>query len=129
MNIWSRDWGRAKESIALGYDIINTMDRDMYFVPTAGYYRMDRNLPNLWNNWVPYKVGDDLLDPNEPHLLGSAWACWNDMIGPRHNGYTYKDLEPTIKEVSGVLSEKMWNAKNPPRSFDAHKELLKVINR
>lgn len=129
MNIWSRDWGGAKESIALGYDIINTMDRDMYFVPTAGYYRMDRNLPNLWDNWVPNKVGDEWLEENDPHLLGAAWACWNDMIGPRHNGYTYKDLEPTIKEVSGVLSEKMWNGAKPPRSFDEHKAFLKTIER
>lgn len=128
MNIWSRDWGRARESIDLGYDIINTMDRDLYLVPTANYYRMDRNLKRLWENWLPNVIGEDTIDPEDPHLLGAAWACWNDMIGPKHNGYTYKDLEATIAEVSAVLSEKMWNGEKPPRTFDEHQELIRVLN-
>lgn len=124
MNIWSMDWGRAKDSIDLGYDIINTFDRDLYFVPTASYYRMDRNLKRLWENWLPNKIGVDTIDPDNPKLLGASWACWNDMIGPKHNGYTYKDLKETIAAVSAVLSEKMWRGEAPPRSFEAHQALI-----
>lgn len=127
MNIWSRDWGRAKESIDLGYDIINTMDRDLYLVPTANYYRMDRNLKHLWEHWLPHVIGPDTIEPDHPQLLGASWACWNDMIGPRHNGYTYKDLKETIRSVCGVLSEKMWRAAEPPRTFEAHEALLKTL--
>lgn len=129
MNIWSMDWGRAKESIDLGYDIINTLDRNLYFVPTANYYRMDRNLKGLWENWQPNVIGPDTIDPGDPHLLGASWACWNDMIGPKHNGYTYKDLKATIADVCGVLSEKMWRGERPPRPFAAHQELMKTLCR
>lgn len=128
MNIWSRDWGRAKESIDLGYDIINTMDRDLYWVPTANYYRMDRNLKRLWENWQVNVIGPDTIEPDNPRLLGASWACWNDMIGPRHNGYTYKDLEKTIIEACAVLSEKMWRAENPPRSYEEQIKLIETIS-
>ena len=129
MNIWSMDWGRAKESIDLGYDIINTFDRQLYLVPTANYYRMDRNLKGLWENWQPNVIGPDTIDPENPHFLGASWACWNDMIGPKHNGYTYKDLKETIENVCGVLSEKMWRGEKPPRSFEAHQEVLKSLRK
>lgn len=127
MNIWSRDWGLAQTSIDAGYDIINTFDRDLYFVPTANYYRMDRNLKNLWENWVPNKIGADTIDPANPHFLGSAWALWNDMIGPRSNGYTYKDLEEPIRSISGIVAEKMWGTVTPPRSYDEQVKLLESL--
>lgn len=127
MNIWSQDWGRAKESIELGYDIINTFDRDLYFVPTADYYRMDRNLKRLWENWRIHVIGPDTLDIDEPKLLGASWACWNDMIGPRHNGYTYKDLKPTIKDVCETLCDRMWTGEGPKRSYNEQQELIKKL--
>lgn len=127
MNIWSRDWGRANESIALGFDIINTSDRELYFVPTANYYRMDRNLKGLWENWKVNQVGPELIDPDHPQLLGASWACWNDMIGPKHNGYTYKDLKEPIAAACGVLSEKMWGAETPPRPYDEHLKVLEKL--
>lgn len=128
MNIWSRDWGCANESIALGYEIINTSDRELYFVPTANYYRMDRNLKGLWERWTVNQVGPETIDPDHPQLLGASWACWNDMIGPRHNGYTYKDLKEPIASACGVLAEKMWGAMTPPRPFEDHMELLKRLD-
>ena len=127
MNIWSRDWGLAQASIDAGYDIINTFDKDLYFVPTAGYYRMDRNLKHLWENWVPNRIGADTIDPKNPHFLGASWAVWNDMIGPRSNGYTYKDLEAPIRAVSGILAEKMWGTVTPSRSYDEQVKLLQVL--
>ncbi len=132
MNIWSRDWGRAHESINLGYDIINTLDSDLYFVPTANYYRMDCNLKGLWENWAVNRFGsrqgDEVVEANNPHLLGASWALWNDMIGPRHNGYTYKDLEAPIRAACGVLSEKMWSGDTtPPRTYEAHRTLMENL--
>lgn len=128
MNVWSRDWGRAREAIDWGYDVINTLDRDLYFVPTAGYYRMDRNLKGLWENWAVNKIGDETIEEGNPHLLGASWALWNDMIGPRHNGYTYKDLEEPIKAACGVLGEKMWSGSAiPPRDYEAHRALMEKL--
>ncbi len=127
MNIWSRDWGRAWQSINQGYSIINTFDRDLYCVPTANYYRMDKNLPALWQNWLPNRMTDETIPAGHPQLLGASWAVWNDMIGPRHNGYTYEDLRPTIREVSGTLSQKMWGKDTPPHSYEEHQRLMERI--
>lgn len=128
MNVWSRDWGRAQETLDLGYDIINTLDRDLYFVPTANYYRMDRNLKGLWENWAVNKIGDETIAADNPHLLGASWALWNDMIGPRHTGYTYKDLEEPIRAACGVLAEKMWSGSAaPPRGYEEHRELMRAL--
>lgn len=127
MNIWSKDWGLAWESIRQGYSIINTFDRDLYCVPTADYYRMDKNLPALWQNWLPNRMAGDTIPAGHPQLLGASWALWNDMIGPRHNGYTYEDLRPIIREVSGTLSQKMWGKDTPPHSYEEHQRLMERI--
>lgn len=127
MNIWSRDWGRAEESIAQGYDIINTSDRDLYFVPTANYYRMDRNLKGLWEHFKVNQVGPELIDADHPQLLGASWACWNDMIGPKHNGYTYRDLKEPITAACGILSDRMWGNETAPRSYEEQVKLLEEL--
>ncbi len=129
MNIWSLDWGRAKEAIDLGYDIINTLDRKLYLVPTAGYYRMDRNLKELWENWLPNVIGEDTIETDNPQFLGASWALWNDMIGPRHTGYTYKDLREPIQTICGILAEKMWNGTPPPRKYEEQLELMKKLKK
>lgn len=127
MNIWSKDWGRAWESINQGYSIINTFDRDLYCVPTADYYRMDKNLPALWQNWLPNRMAGDTIPAGHPQLLGASWALWNDMIGPRHNGYTYKDLRSIIAPVCGTLSQKMWGKATPPCSYEEHRKTAESI--
>ena len=127
MNIWSRDWGLAWESIRQGYDIINTFDRDLYCVPTANYYRMDNNLQNLWKNWLPNRMTGETIPAGHPQLLGASWAMWNDMIGPKHNGYTSEDLRDTISDVCGVLSQKMWGKEEVPHSYEEHCNLVKKL--
>ncbi len=125
MNIWSRGWGRAWESINQGYDIINTADGALYIVPFAGYYRMDRNHAGLYDNWVPSKVHHQTIPSGHPQLLGAMFAVWNDEIDRLHKGYmTYDMWETPIAGSIDVLSQKMWGTATPPRTFQEHRALV-----
>lgn len=123
MNMWSRDWATAWESVRQGYDIINTHDAALYIVPFARYYRADKNQKGLYENWLPNLIGPDLLPAGHPQLLGASFAVWNDEIDLLHNGYGAVDFWTTISDMVNVLSGKMWGQPSVSRSFDEHKAL------
>lgn len=123
MNLWSRDWARAWDSVNQGYDVINTHDRALYIVPFAGYYRADNHQKQLYEKWLPNVIGDETLPAGHPQLLGASFAIWNDEIDRLHRGYGAVDLWSTISNMVDVLSQKMWGQPEAPRSFDEHKAL------
>lgn len=123
MNIWSVDWARAWQSVAMGYDIINTLDRNLYIVPEANYYRMDRNHKAVYENWKPNVMHKETLPAGHPQLLGSTFALWNDMIDRRHNGYGAYDIRNIIINSVRTLSQKMWGKEQIPHSFAEHLQL------
>lgn len=127
MNLWSRDWGLAWESIAQGYDIINTHDRDLYIVPEAGYYRMDKNQGKVYNNWLPNRIGAETVPAGHPQLLGACYAIWNDEIDKLHNGYSGYNIRHTITSTLQTLSQKMWGKHTTPCSFDEFRALAGKI--
>ena len=133
MNIWSKDWNLPWQAINEGYDIINTMDSQLYIVPFANYYRMDQNLKGLYENFVPNQIGAQgrplavRLPAGHPQLLGAAFAVWNDMIDLRSNGYTYEDLRGMIAETAAAFAQKAWGPEELPRSFEDHQKLRQTI--
>ena len=133
MNIWSKDWNLPWQAINEGYDIINTMDSQLYIVPFANYYRMDQNLKGLYENFVPNQIGAkgrplaERLPAGHPQLLGAAFAVWNDMIDLRSNGYTYEDLRDMIAETAAAFAQKAWGPEELPRSFEDHQKLRQTI--
>ena len=133
MNIWSKDWNLPRPAINEGYDIINTMDSQLYIVPFANYYRMDKNLKGLYENFVPNQIGAqgrplaERLPAGHPQLLGAAFAVWNDMIDLRSNGYTYEDLRGMIAETAAAFAQKAWGPEELPRSFEDHQKLRQTI--
>ncbi len=123
MNLWSRDWASAWDSVNAGYNVITTYDRDLYVVPFAGYYRADRNLKNLYEKWLPNRFGNETLPAGHPQLLGAAFAVWNDEIDRLHKGYGACDLWPIISNMVNTLSQKMWGQPTSNRSFEEHQKL------
>ncbi len=129
MNLWSKDWAKAWESVEQGYDVINTHDGALYVVPFAGYYRADKNLRGLYDNWLPNNIGGEWLPAGHPQLLGATFAIWNDEIDRLHKGYGSYDLWPTISSMVDVLSQKMWGQPRNTRSFDEHRNLVEKLGR
>ena len=129
MNLWSRDWGSAWQSVNAGYDVITTFDRDLYVVPFAGYYRADNNRRGLYENWVPNRFGSETLPSGHPQLLGAAFAVWNDEFDRLHKGYGAHDIWGSIEGLVNVLAQKMWGQPRAPRSFDEHDALVSRISR
>ena len=129
MNLWSKDWAKAWESVEQGYDVINTHDGALYVVPFAGYYRADKNLRGLYDNWLPNNIGGEWLPAGHPQLLGATFAIWNDEIDRLHKGYGACDLWPTISTMVDVLSQKMWGQPRNTRSFDEHRNLVEKLGR
>jgi hexosaminidase len=129
MNLWSKDWALAWESVSKGYEVINTHDAALYVVPFAGYYRADKNLRGLYDNWLPNNIGREWLPAGHPQLLGATFAIWNDEIDRLHKGYGSCDLWDTISSMVDVLSQKMWGQPGNPRSFDEHRNLVEKLDR
>lgn len=128
MNLWSRDWSSAWQSVTAGYDVITTFDRDLYVVPFAGYYRADNNRRGLYENWIPNRFGSETLPAGHPQLLGAAFAVWNDEIDRLHKGYGAHDIWGSIEGLVNVLAQKMWGQPRAPRSFDEHDALVSRIS-
>ena len=129
MNLWSKDWASAWDSVNAGYEVITTYDRDLYVVPFARYYRADQNCKGLYEKWLPNRFGQETLPAGHPQLLGAAFAIWNDEIDRLHRGYGAIDLWGTISNMVNVLSQKMWGQPTAPRSYDEHQALAAKLNR
>ncbi len=127
VNVWGKGWAKAWESINQGYDIINTTDQKLYFVPYATYYRMDQNHQSLYETWEPNNVHEQWVPAGHPQLLGATFAVWQDCCDLRHNGYMLYDIWPEVTGSMDVLSQKMWGLATAPRSFAEHRQLVKEI--
>ncbi len=127
LNLWNTGWMKSREAVDLGYDVINTNDGALYIVPFAGYYRADKNLRGLYENWQPNKIGGEILPAGHPQLLGAAFAVWNDTTDLLHNGYGMYDIWPIISNTVGTLSQKMWGTGKAPHTYEQHCKLANAI--
>ena len=127
INLWNGGWAGAWDSINQGYDVINTNDGALYIVPFANYYRMDKNMPWVYNHWETKRIADNVLPAGHPQLLGSMFAVWNDQTDRRHPGYHYEDLRPSINHAIDVLGQRMWSPKLNPRDYKQHGELVSKL--
>ncbi len=127
MNLWSPGWMNPMEAVNAGYDVINTHDGALYIVPFAGYYRMDNQLQQRYNNWVPNQIGNVTLPAGHPQLIGATFAVWNDETDIMHTGYGAQDLWPVISHSIDVLSQKMWGKAKAPQDYNQHRKLVKAI--
>ncbi len=129
VNLWSKDWASAWDSIKAGYEVITTYDRDLYVVPFAGYYRADTKLKHLYDNWQPNQFGNETLPAGHPQLLGATFAVWNDEIDRLHKGYGASDIWHTIRSMVAVLSQKMWGQPKAPLNYEAFQAAREHLGR
>ncbi len=127
LNLWNTGWMKSREAVNLGYDVINTNDAMLYIVPFANYYRADKNLRRLYENWQPNKMYGETLPAGHPQLIGAAFAVWNDTTDLLHNGYGMYDIWSIISDTVNTLSQKMWGPAKAPRSYAQHRELVDAI--
>ena len=112
INVWSKDWADPTEMYNLGFELINSLDSNVYIVPAAGYYADYLNAANLYANWEPnvFKSGslNTSIPAGDPQMIGGAYALWNDSIDTRGNGVTDYDVFDRIYQPMSALSEKLW---------------------
>ncbi len=127
INLWNRGWYQPQEALDAGFDIINSMDGQLYIVPFADYYRMDRNHAWVYDHFVPHNLGGVDVPAGHPQLLGAAFAVWNDMIDLKYRGYGSVDIWNIIADSSNVLAQKFWGKENAPRPYKEHVMLAQQI--
>ncbi len=128
MNLWSSHWMKAWEAVRLGYDVINTNDNELYIVPYANYYNNPlKNRKNLYEKWLPNRIGNETLPSGHPQLIGATFALWNDYTDLRHTGNAPVDLWSMISDTMNVLAQKMWGTAKTPNSYAEHNVLVKKI--
>ena len=108
INVWSRDWANPKEMFEAGYDLINTLDSDVYIVPTAGYYANYLNAQRLYNNWEPNSIGGTYIPAGDDPMCGGAYAIWNDALDKRDAKVSEYDVFDRFFKPLPALAEKMW---------------------
>ena len=112
MNIWNTNWARPQDMYNLGFDLINTVDRQLYMVPNGtgntGAYGDFLNVQSLYNNWVPENIGDVQIPAGSDQMLGAAFAIWQDNIDTRAAGINETDTFARFMNAMPYLGVKMW---------------------
>lgn len=115
MYLWSNDYSRPEEMIALGYDVVSIPDRDVYIVPAAGYYHDYLDTRGLYADWTPADIKGYKLNEGHPQLKGGMFAVWNDHPG---NGVTVADIHHRTMAALPVMAAKTWNGPDVTFPYD-----------
>ena len=112
MNIWNTTWAKPQDMFNLGFDLINTIDGQLYMVPSGngslGGYGDWLNSQSLYNSWEPENMGGTMIPTGSTQMLGACYAIWNDNIDTRAAGINETDLYARFVDALPYLSTKMW---------------------
>ena len=108
MNCWYNPYAQPKDMYEQGYQLINTIDGDLYIVPSAGYYGDYLNTQRLYNNWQVNVIGGQAIPSASEQMLGSTFAVWNDSVDTRANGITEIDVYDRFIKALPTLATKNW---------------------
>ena len=115
MYLWSNDYAKPEDMIALGYNVVSVPDRWVYIVPKAGYYYDYLDNKKLYEEWTPAYVNIVKLPENHPQIRGGMFAVWNDHP---NNGITVRDVHHRIMHSLPVMAAKTWNGADVTVPFD-----------
>ena len=115
LDIWYNPYYGPAAALRAGYKIIAIQDNELYICPATGYYNDYLNLPMLYKYWEPCYIGNDEVKPDEPNLLGGAFAVWNDHIG---NGISCDDVTDRAFPAAQVLAEKLWHGTDKSLAYE-----------
>ena len=112
MNIWNTGWANPQQMFNLGFGLINTIDGQLYMVPSGngsvGGYGDWLNTQNLYNNWEPENMGGTWIPTGSTQMMGACYAIWNDNIDTRAAGINETDTYTRFMDALPYLSTKMW---------------------
>lgn len=114
MNAWYNKYADPNKMIEQGYQLISIPDGAMYIVPSAGYYNDYLKIENLYENWTPVHIGNQVFEEKHSAILGGMFAVWNDHAG---NGISTKDIHNRTFPALQTLATKMWTGKKTSFSF------------
>lgn len=111
VNFWDVGISGPTETMASGYDVINTVNSILYTVPTTNYSFPDYfDLPYMYNNWQVNVFNyhtDYKIDPLDPQLKGACFALWNDLH-TAYKGVTKYDIFDRLRGMVCMVAEKTW---------------------
>lgn len=108
MNVWNTGWANPTNMYNEGFELINTIDGQLYMVPAAGYYYDYLNTQNLYNNWVPNNFSGTVIPAGSDQMLGSTYAIWNDSVDTRANGISEIDIYDRFADAVPTMASKNW---------------------
>lgn len=115
MYLWSNDYAKPEDMIALGYNVVSVPDRWIYIVPKAGYYYDYLDNKKLYEEWTPAYVNNVKLEEKHPQIKGGMFAVWNDHP---NNGITVRDVHHRIMHSLPVMAAKTWDGADVSVPFD-----------
>lgn len=115
MSEWYNGYAQPRDMKAQGYDMISIPDGWTYLVPGAGYYYDYLDIKDLYENWTPAHIGEEVFEENDPQILGGMFAEWNDHVG---NGISISDIHHRVFPGIQTMSEKCWSGARAIRSFE-----------
>jgi len=124
---WDNTWANSVDMAKQGFKIINANDHLLYIVPHANYFNDFLNTRLLYDSWEPYIFNLNYptlnLQPGDPHVIGGAFAVWND----KYTVVSIKDITVRIEPAMPVLGEKMWTGPTPDTSYDQFESMVQQI--
>ena len=108
MNVWNTGWANPTNMYNEGFELINTIDGQLYMVPAAGYYFDYLNTQNLYNNWVPNNFDGTVIPAGSEQMLGSTYAIWNDSVDTKANGISEVDIYDRFADAVPTMASKNW---------------------
>ncbi len=111
MNCWCNRFADPKEMYEAGYGLINSLDEDLYMVPSAGHYADYLNTEYLYNEWKPNVIGGVEIPEDSAQMLGSNYCIWNDSIDLYANGITEVDIYDRFYKALPTLAQRNWRDK------------------
>lgn len=132
MHIWSNGWQAPQSALDMGYDIINILDGHSYIVPSGsgsvgGYGDFLDLRRNYSQAWHPNIMGNKVVTPGHPKLLGAQFALWNDNSFIGDKGLIDYDLFDRVQQSAAVYAEKTWNT-GAARSYDDFLKLTETVD-
>lgn len=109
-NIWIEMWGDAKLALDYGFNIVNSENVRLYFVPGVKGYFQNMPLASRFDNWevTNYYAGATKILNGHPRNRGASACMWFDTAFSEH-GYSYEDIFSMIKDMVMIISEKTWH--------------------
>lgn len=124
MSAWYNGYAQPKEMVRQGYKLISIPDGILYIVPAAGYYHDYLNIREIYENWTPAHIGNEIFEERDPAVLGGMFAVWNDHVG---NGISTKDIHHRVFPALQTLAVKAWTGTKttlPYAEFDRERRLV-----